>query len=157
MLFKLKPMKLNYLVLSIAAVLSVSSFSGLPTTSPVQAAQVATVKSGNFIAAEHPTEGTARIITENGRRYLEFDQAFMSDMGPDLYVILHRAASLPKGGLKEQDYISLGRLQKLNGPQRYTIPQDISLADYRSVAIWCRQFNATFGYAPLQTAAQANR
>lgn len=74
-----------------------------------------------------------------------------------MYVILHRAASLPKGGLKEQDYLTLGRLQRLKGSQRYSIPQDINLVNYRSVAIWCRKFNATFGYAPLQAAAQANR
>lgn len=149
-------MKLNYLVFSASAILTFSSVSGLLVNHPpAQSAQITTIKSGTFVAAEHPTQGTARIVNENGKRYLELDQAFKSDMGPDLHVILHRSAVLPKGGLKEQDYIILSRLRQVRGTQRYAIPDNINLADYRSAAIWCRMFNATFGYAPLQSTAQA--
>ncbi len=74
-----------------------------------------------------------------------------------MYVILYRTATLPKGGLKEPNYVTLGRLQKVAGTQRYAIPNNVNLANYRSVAVWCRAFNATFGYAPLQATAQAKR
>ncbi|MDY6898910.1 MAG: DM13 domain-containing protein, partial [Cyanobacteriota bacterium] len=30
------------------------------------------------------------------------------------------------------------------------IPENVNLADYKSVGIWCEEFNATFGYASLQ-------
>ncbi|MBF2066809.1 MAG: DM13 domain-containing protein [Calothrix sp. C42_A2020_038] len=107
-----------------------------------------TAKSGNFLAAEHPTKGSARIVNENGKRFVEFDENFKTDSGPDLFVVLHRNATVPNG-IQERDYVQLAPLQKTNGIQRYAIPANIKLEDFKSVAIWCRQFNSTFGYAPL--------
>ncbi len=160
-------MKLKYLVLSAATVL-ILGVSGLPSYQlSAQAGEMSPPsmndgamskqKFGKFVAAEHPTQGAVGIIKEKGKRYLEFDKTFKSDMGPDLYVILHRAAVLPKGGLKEPDYITIGRLQKVSGTQRYAIPNNVNLANYRTVAVWCRQFNATFGYALLPTTSTAQR
>jgi Electron transfer DM13 len=40
-------------------------------------------------------------------------------------------------------------LKKFSGAQSYKIPNNINLADYKSAAIWCRKFNATFGAAKL--------
>jgi hypothetical protein len=103
-------------------------------------------KSGQFVAAEHPTQGRAQIVVENGKRYLQLDQAFATDAGPDLFVLLHRE-SMPQS--YSDTYISLGRLQNIKGEQRYAIPDDVNLDEFQSAVIWCRQFSATFGYAPL--------
>jgi hypothetical protein len=103
--------------------------------------------SGEFIKSEHPTTGMAQIVIKNGQKYLKFDSNFKSDSGPDLFVILHRQSS-PKR-YSARDYMSLGRLQKVAGQQMYKIPNGVNVAKYKSVVIWCRQFNATFGYAPL--------
>ncbi len=111
-------------------------------------ASTSVVKSGNFEAVEHPTQGNARIILENGRRYLEIGETFRTDEGPDLFVVLHRSAS-PGLHFNEGDYITLGALQSTTGTQRYPIPNDINVSEYNSAAVWCRQFNATFGAAPL--------
>jgi hypothetical protein len=106
--------------------------------------------SGAFVQAEKPTQGNFRIVTVNGTRFLELDSAFKtSSDGPDLHVILYRSKTTP-AKLQEGDYLVLGRLQKFDGTQRYTIPTGVNLAEYGSVAIWCRMFNATFGYAPLR-------
>ena len=159
-------MKLKYFVLSAATI--ILGVSGLPSHQlSAQAGEMSRPqmnngamskeKSGKFVAAEHPTQGAVSIINEKGKRYLEFDKTFKSDMGPDLYVILHRAATLPKGGLKEPDYVTVGRLQKVSGTQRYAIPNNVNLANYRTVAVWCRMFNATFGYALLPTTSTAQR
>lgn len=102
---------------------------------------------GQFIAAEHPTSGSARIITENGKRFLVLDQAFKTDEGPDLFVLLHREN--PPQTYNAESYISLGVLQTVSGEQRYAIPETVDVATLQSAVIWCRQFNATFGYAPL--------
>lgn len=122
----------------------------------VQSAASTAEKSGSFVSGEHETKGTVRIVTENGKRFLELDQAFnTSTSGPDLYVILHRADDVlkstkpPAYPLQEQDYAIVGRLQKYNGAQRYSIPDNIKLEDYQSAVIWCRMFNATFGTAKL--------
>ncbi|MEA5598485.1 DM13 domain-containing protein [Rivularia sp. UHCC 0363] len=113
-----------------------------PATGSVQA-------SGAFIDAEHPTKGTASIITENGKKYIEFDNQFKSDNGPDLFVILHKDDKLPITGIKEADYVSIAALKSTNGVQKYEIPENVDVSNFKSVAIWCRKFNATFGYAVL--------
>jgi hypothetical protein len=120
------------------------------SASPALAANpvAATVaKSGQFVAAEHPTQGKAQIVVENGKRYLKLDQAFATDDGPDLFVLLHRE-SMPQS-YSDTSYVNLGRLQNIKGEQRYAIPDDVNLDEFQSAVIWCRQFSATFGYAPL--------
>jgi Electron transfer DM13 len=103
--------------------------------------------SGNFEKSEHPTSGTAQITIQNGKKYLKFDSSFKSESGPDLFVILHRQDSPTSYG--KADYVSLGRLKKVAGQQMYSIPNGVDVAKFKSVVIWCRKFNATFGFAPL--------
>lgn len=133
-----------------------SSLSSSPSPSP-SAPALTVVKSGRFVAGEHSTEGTARIVAQGGRSFLELDQSFQtSDSGPDLVVILHRSANAlsttqpPAYPLTEGDYVVLAPLQKFSGAQRYAIPDTVNLAEYQSAGIWCRKFNATFGIAALQ-------
>ncbi|MCM0593053.1 MAG: DM13 domain-containing protein [Gloeotrichia echinulata DVL01] len=107
------------------------------------------VESGKFQAGEQPTQGKVNVITKNGKRYLEFDQGFKTNEGPDLFVILYRSEKPPISGIKDQDYVSIARLQKTSGTQSYVLAKNIKLEEFKSVAIWCRKFNATFGYAAL--------
>jgi Electron transfer DM13 len=116
----------------------------------------ATIKSGTFVRGEHATRGGAKIVTKNGRSFLQLDSAFKtSSQGPDLVVTLHRSGNVigttqaPNYALKSGDYVVLSRLKKFSGAQTYAIPANINIANYRSVAIWCRKFNATFGSASL--------
>jgi hypothetical protein len=118
--------------------------------------QLTVVKSGSFKSGEHPTQGNVRIVTQNGKRFLELDQGFAtSSAGPDLVVAFHRSGNVlgsttpPAYPLKQGEYVVLARLQKFNGAQRYAIPANLNLANFRSAVIWCRQFNATFGAATL--------
>ncbi len=117
---------------------------------------VRVLKSGPFVAAEHPTVGMARLVVEGNRHFVEFDKAFRTDSGPDLQVLLHKAPNVlatttpPSYPLREGDYVNLGALHKITGAQRYPVPANIRLERYPSVAIWCRRFNATFGSASLK-------
>uniref|UniRef100_UPI000BBCD2A5 DM13 domain-containing protein n=1 Tax=Calothrix sp. NIES-2098 TaxID=1954171 RepID=UPI000BBCD2A5 len=142
-----------------------SSGNGVVTTSPTPAkslaqstkAQNATaIKSGTFVSGEHTTKGTVRITAKDGKSILELEQSFKtSTSGPDLVVILHRSDNVlgstqaPSYSLKKGDYVVIAPLQKYSGAQSYAIPNNINLADYKSAAIWCRKFNATFGAAKL--------
>lgn len=155
-------MKLKYLII-LAITLTYGCTTEASVTQPPAKPSVATVntstqniKSGTFVAGEHDTTGSARIVSENGKNYLELDAAFKtSNLGPDLYVILHRSDDVlastqpPAYPLKTGDYVILGRLQNYSGAQRYAIADNIKLANYQSVVIWCRTFNATFGTAKL--------
>jgi Electron transfer DM13 len=119
-----------------------------PSDRPVHLAAATTLKSGTFIRAS--------IVTKNGRSFLQLDSAFKtSNQGPDLVVVLHRSGNVlsttpaPNYALKGGDYVVLAPLKKYSGAQSYAIPANINLANYRSAAIWCRKFNATFGVAKL--------
>ena len=88
------------------------------TTSPIAQKTQTVAESGTFKAAEHPTTGTVSVVTEQGKHYLEFDESFKTDNGPDLFVILHRSDAPPESGIKEKDYVKIARLQKTRGTQR---------------------------------------
>lgn len=166
-------MKLNHwLTLSLATLLIVGctskeSVSQPPATPVVQsiptsaelsgAVKSDAVKSGTFVSGEHPTSGTVSIVTKNGKSSLELDPSFKtSDKGPDLVVILHRSDNVlsstksPSYPIKQEDYVILAPLRKFSGAQSYSIPDNINLANYKSAAIWCRKFNATFGAATFK-------
>jgi len=146
---------------TMAAVIVGSITSGNPFSQKVfqpQAAQSAeieskvkavTIAAGNFVSAEHPTKGAVRIARENDRNFIEFDEAFKTDNGPDLHVILYRTSKPPVSGAKAEDYTVIARLKKVAGSQRYELPGNLNVNNFKSVAVWCRMFNATFGYAPL--------
>jgi Electron transfer DM13 len=157
-------MKLNQLLLLSTASLVIST---LPLTSyaaqhltnssqlnnfqTLLAQSSSVVMSGNFMAAEKPTTGMARIVSEGGHYYLELDDAFStSDQGPDLHVLLDPAEQPPQTYENMNSSINLGKLHSYSGAQRYPIPDAIDPVNFKSIVIWCRMANATFGYAPLQ-------
>lgn len=111
----------------------------------LQSTQIAQSAGAPFVEAAHPTTGSAQIVSEGGQRYLEFDAAFRSAGGPDLFVLLHKEA-VPRT-YSPDDYVNLGRLEKTDGAQRYAIPADVDIEALKSAVIWCRQFDVTFGYA----------
>jgi hypothetical protein len=117
---------------------------------PIEIAQNQVIASGNFRAGEKPTTGTAKIVEEGGNKYLELDSSFStSDQGPDLHVLLDITAQPPQSYENLGKTINLGALQSFTGAQRYPIPDAIDISQIKSVVIWCRMANATFGYAPL--------
>jgi len=123
---------------------------GFSEPASAQSQPQSVIAMGSFVTVEpdHPTGGTARIVSENGKRHLEFDSEFTTAQGPDVQVILHRSGSIPVN-LDEGDYVTLAALQQFGGTQRYAIPDNIDIGQFKSVGIWCREFNVTFGYAAL--------
>ncbi len=103
-----------------------------------------------FVTLEpgHPTTGNARMVMENGKRYLEFDNQFTTGEGPDVQVILYRSTEVPmKLESNKKDYMVLAKLKSFKGAQRYEIPATVNLDQYKSVGIWCKKFDVTFAYA----------
>jgi hypothetical protein len=128
-----------------------------PSPQTAQSSQLSVLRSGKFVDGEHSTQGNVRIIKQNNQRLLELDKTFTtSTSGPDLVVILHRLADVigsttpPAYPIKEGDYVLLAPLKSYNGTQSYLIPASLNLDDFKSAAIWCRRFNATFGAATLK-------
>lgn len=117
---------------------------------PLSPVVASTLSSGSFVNVDqaHPTRGTARIVSANGQRYLEFAPEFDTATGPDVQIIFYRGNTVPVQ-VREQDYVTLASLSSFSGAQRYAIPASLNLADFGAIAIWCRQFNVTFGYVAL--------
>ena len=115
------------------------------------------IKVGSFVSGEHPTLGTVRLVSEKEQTFIELDSDFKtSEMGPDLVVILHRSSDVigstnpPAYPIQEGDYVIVAPLSQFSGTQRYVVPEGINVTEYKSIAIWCRKFNATFGAAVVQ-------
>lgn len=126
---------------------STTSASAVTQTKRAQTTRLTKSSSAPFVGAAHPTSGTARIVEAGGQSYLEFDADFRSDSGPDLLVLLHEDA-VPQS-YRADNYISLGRLQRVGGAQRYAIPENVDISAFKSAVIWCRAFDVTFGYATI--------
>lgn len=159
----------NFLMLSLASLIIASGAKAISATennvamkssnNPVvqlAQSQQTDTQVGTFVSGEHTTQGKVSITANNSNSFLKLDESFKtSDSGPDLVVILHHSDNVigstkpPSYALKKGDYVILGRLQKFSGAQTYAIPNNINLANYKSAAIWCRKFNATFGAAKL--------
>ena len=108
---------------------------------------------GTFISHEHPTTGTARVITlADGSRVLRL-VGLDTDNGPDLKVWLAAAPVLEgRDGwfvFDDDEYLSLGPLKGNKGNQNYPIPADADISDLTSVTIWCERFSVSFGAAEL--------
>lgn len=114
------------------------------------------LRSGSFVTGEHETTGKAELVERAGKRVLELDSAFATTAGPDLVVILHRSADVigstqpPAHSIQPSDWLLLAALKQSSGAQSYEIPDTVNLDEFQSVAVWCRQFNATFGAASLK-------
>jgi hypothetical protein len=85
------------------------------------------------------------------------DAAFStSEQGPDLHVLLDPDEQPPQTYQNINNAVNLGKLQNYNGTQRYPIPDAINPSEFKSVVIWCRMANATFGYAPLRVVSNTS-
>ena len=106
------------------------------------------IAEGSFVTVDqdHPTEGQATILEEEGKRYLVFSDNFTTARGPAVRVVLHQDSDVGVN-LTEGSYTTVANLQSFDGGQKYLLPEDLDVSAYNSVAIWCEQFNVTFGYA----------
>ena len=110
--------------------------------------------SGEFVAAEAPTTGTAKIVDEDGQKYLEIDSAFSTnDQAPDLQILLDTVEQPPTTyeAADSTRYLNLGGIKSVTGEQRYPIPDFVDPSQFASVVVWCRTANAVMGYAPLDS------
>lgn len=117
---------------------------------PNRSAQ-AIVASGTFTHA-NPSDpihyGGGELLLYDDLLHLQAD--FEVGPGPKYHVYLvPEEGVLPNTRVEEMMFIDLGRLKAFSGSQNYPIPPGVDLTDYRSVVIWCEQFNALISPAAL--------
>jgi Electron transfer DM13 len=135
--------------IALAGVLLLASTAAFAQSSMQASGPVAT---GTFHGQVHATSGRASIYKNmDGHIVLRLTN-FKTSNGPDVHVLLIAA----KDAEDNQNFLSsmterveLGKLKGNEGDQNYEIPAGTDLAKFKTVAIYCERFNATFGAAPL--------
>lgn len=99
------------------------------------------LKQGQFTGFDrvHTGSGTASVISVDGKNYIRFEEDFVVNNGPDLYVGLGQGGSYIKGS-------ELGKLKGNMGSQNYELPEGVSPEE---VWIWCKAFSVPFAKAVL--------
>ncbi|NNU16117.1 DM13 domain-containing protein [Parvularcula sp. ZS-1/3] len=118
------------------------------STVAVQEAEV--LLSGSFEGREGKQgRGTARIILEGGKLFLEFED-FRTSRGPQLEVWIAAGPVRSNSEAEAASYLELAPLQSARQKsQRYELPADFDLDDAKSIVIWCKPFRILFASAEL--------
>jgi hypothetical protein len=109
------------------------------------------IVTGTFHGQVHSTSGRVTIYKAHDKEILRITH-FKTSNGPDVHVILIAAddAKDDDNFLKSNvERVELGPLKGNEGDQNYDVPAGTDLKKFRTVAIYCERFNATFGAAPL--------
>jgi len=100
------------------------------------------VRQGTFVdgeAGEHGS-GTASITQDGaGSLTLQFENFSVSE-GPELVVVLSPDGSPTKDSVSSIAALQVGQLKSRFGTQSYALPIGIDPADYRSVFVFCKQY-----------------
>lgn len=97
---------------------------------------------GSFQNAVHPTSGIAKVITQENKKLLVFEN-FRTDPGPDLRVYLATSTS-------PTDFVEIGTLKASSGNFSYELDSNINIEQRNHVLIWCKRFSVLFGNAKLE-------
>lgn len=109
------------------------------------------VATGSFIHA-NPSDpvhyGRGRVTVFPRLVHLEAD--FEVGPGPKYHVYLVPDADItPSSRVQDTMFVDLGRLKAFTGSQNYPIPEGVDLSRYKSIVIWCEQFNVLISPAAL--------
>jgi hypothetical protein len=111
------------------------------------------VLTGVFHGQVHSTSGRASVYAPNGGGMVLRLTNFKTSNGPDVHVVLIAADDAKDNDnflTSHVERVELGKLKGNEGDQNYLIPAGTDLAKFKTVAIYCERFNATFGAAPLE-------
>jgi Electron transfer DM13 len=93
--------------------------------------------------------GTALVLETPDGKVVRVDGLKVTS-GPDLHVYLSTA---PSDALTEEfgfDFVDLGSLRYNVGTSNYPVPDDVDIANYRSVVVWSKEFGVNFAVAPVK-------
>ncbi len=104
----------------------------------------------NFINKEYTVKGNWSIQKEGDKTYVKLHSNFKTKNGPDLKVFLHNSTIQTvssKNALKGS--VLLGALKSNKGEQKYLVPNNIDITNYKSVLIHCEKYTVLWGGGKL--------
>ena len=109
-----------------------------------------TVSAGTFSGrSDHITTGTATLVKSDGGYQITLSSDFELDGAPDPVVVV--------GNNETYDAANkLGALKNRTGAQTYSLPANITPAQFSQVYIWCEKFSVPLGVANLGPASKGS-
>lgn len=110
------------------------------------------IASGSFTdKGGQETSGAYRIEDAGEGLQIVFSEAFRTDWGPDLHVVLTPTgtAEADNDNVMVTGAHVVGELQSRSGAQNYALEAAIDLGPFQSVIIHCIRFTHLYGAAPL--------
>lgn len=133
----------------IAALLGIALLVAPLSQSPAQS-PAETLAGGTWINKSYDIHGSWKIVARDDARYIVFDEDFKTRRGPDLKVYLStRSVAEVSDKTVAASSIEIAPLQSRKGAQEYEIPEDLDLADYRSLLIHCKKYSHLWGGGDL--------
>ena len=118
------------------------------------------VAKGTFVHADpndpvHYGKGNLTIYRDpQGSRLIHLGQDFEVGPGPRFHIYLVNHAKVrSKDDFKTSDKVDLGRLKAFRGSQNYAVPATVILDKFKSVVIWCKEFDVLISPATLSAAS----
>lgn len=112
------------------------------------AAAPKTLASGSFQTVQVGTSGSVKFVESNGKQTIQISNLSTS-AAPNLEIYLSKAGSISSSaGIPWS--IKLTALRSPKWSQTYSVPGNIDLSQYRSIAIHCTEYNKLFGSASLR-------
>ncbi len=103
-----------------------------------------------FIKRDYNILGNWSLKQENNQVYLIFHSNFKTKNGPDLKVFLSKQSSSTLNGKNaSENAIFLKDLKSNKGEQKYLIPANVNVVDYKCVLIHCLKYDKLWGYGTL--------
>ena len=113
---------------------------------PPPQAMAETLAGGDWTNKGYDIHGNWKIVAQNGKRYIVFDEDFKTRSGPDLKVYLSsRSLAALSDKTVASSSVEIAPLKSARGAQQYEIPAHLDLADYRSLLIHCKAFSHLWG------------
>ena len=113
-------------------------------TSPVSD----TIGSGTFIGQQHSLSGKAVLYKDNTNNYILRLENFNLTSAPDPDVLLSKTSTYSAGNVINVSGLAQNA-NYTNSSINIDVDNSINFAEYKYVIIWCTQYSAYFGHAPL--------
>lgn len=107
-----------------------------------------TLGSGNFIGQQHSLSGKAVLYKDTTDNYILRLEDFNLTSAPDPDVLLSKTSTYSAGNVINVSSLAQNT-NYTNSSINIDVDNAINFAEYKYVIIWCTQYSAYFGHAPL--------
>lgn len=109
-----------------------------------------TIAEGDFIEKEKSLSGSWSIEQFEGKRYIVLADDFRARKGPDLKIFLSpQSIDSVNGKTAIKGSALVANLKEIKGGQRYEIPSELDISQYKSLLIHCEKYAVLWGGGAL--------